>query len=133
VSALKKKALLLDNKRLFDSTALRNVAEGSQHIYYLAEYSRDMERAQAECTWLVSVCARSFYKGVPLCDKGSSREGLADGEEERRLGMGGHFLCYCDITRSCSSNTTITSSRFCDVVCFSLLGRPRKIVKASSN
>jgi len=32
-----------------------------------------------------------FFKGVPLCDKGSSREGLADGEEERRLGMGGHF------------------------------------------
>ena len=30
-------------------------------IYYLAEYSRDMERAQAECTWLVSVCARSFF------------------------------------------------------------------------
>ena len=31
-------------------------------IHYLAEYSRDMERAQAECTWLVSVCARSFLK-----------------------------------------------------------------------
>jgi len=91
VSALKKKALLLDNKGCLIAQHFEMLQKGAS-ISYLAEYSRDMERAQAECTWLVSVCARSFFKGVPLCDKGSSREGLADGEEERRLGMGGHFF-----------------------------------------
>ena len=58
---MKKKALLLDNKGCLIAQHFEMLQKGAS-IYYLAEYSRDMERAQAECTWLVSVCARSFLK-----------------------------------------------------------------------
>ena len=57
---MKKKALLLDKGCLI-AQHFEMLQKGAS-ISYLAEYSRDMERAQAECTWLVSVCARSFLK-----------------------------------------------------------------------